>query len=77
MVKKLIEENKIGQITKVMEDSASFYKMQTLNQTLFTLVKSKVISAEDAFAVSENPNDLKIQFQSQGISTSAGQQAVA
>lgn len=68
MVRKLIEENNIGQITKVMEESASFYKMQTFNQALFKLVKEKKISSEEAFAVSENPNDLKIQFQSEGIS---------
>jgi twitching motility protein PilT len=66
-VRKLIEENKVGQITKVMEDSASFYKMQTFNQALFLLVKNKQISPEEAFAISENPNDLKIQFQTEGI----------
>ena len=76
MVKKLIEENKIGQITKVMEESASFYKMQTFNQALFNLVKSKIISAEEAFSISENPNDLKIQFQSQGIAISSPPQVV-
>ncbi len=66
-VRKLIEENKIGQITKVMEESASFYKMQTFNQALFNLVKNKQISVEEALGISENPNDLKIQFQTQGI----------
>lgn len=76
-VRKLIEENKIGQITKVMEDSASFYKMQTFNQALFQLVKNKIIPPEAAFAISENPNDLKIQFQTQGISiASSSVQAV-
>lgn len=73
MVRKLIEENKIGQITKVMEDSATFYKMQTFNQNLFQLVKNKLISPEEAFGISENPNDLKIQFQSQGISITSPQ----
>ena len=77
MVKKLIEESKIGQITKVMEESASFYKMQTFNQALFNLVKNKIIGPDAAFSISENPNDLKIQFQSQGISFAApSQQAV-
>ena len=69
---KAIEENKIGQITKFMEESASFYKMQTFNQALFNLVKNKHISSEEAFAISENPNDLKIQFQTQGISFTSG-----
>lgn len=70
-IKKLIEENKIGQITKAMEDSASFYKMQSFNQALFQLVKNKMIAPEEAFAISENPNDLKIQFQTQGIPISS------
>ncbi|MBI2916040.1 MAG: PilT/PilU family type 4a pilus ATPase [Elusimicrobia bacterium] len=69
-VKKLIEENKIGQITKVMEESASFYKMQTFNQALFQLVKGKQISLEEALSISENPNDLKIQLQTEGVSLS-------
>lgn len=67
MIRKLIEENKIAQITKVIEDSASFYKMQSFNQALFQLVKKKAISASEAFAISENPNDLKIQFQTENI----------
>ena len=67
MVKKLIEDNKVGQITKVMEDSASFYKMQTFNLALFNLVKEGKISAEEALAISDNTNDLKIRFQIQGV----------
>lgn len=66
-VKKLIEENKIEQIQKVIEESASFYKMQTFNQALFHLIKNKIIGSEDGFTISENPNDLKIQLQTQGI----------
>jgi Tfp pilus assembly pilus retraction ATPase PilT len=74
MVRKLIEENKNGQITKVMEESASFYQMQTFNQALFNLVKNKAITADEAFAISENPNDLKIRFQSEGVSIAASEQ---
>ncbi len=70
-IRKLIEENKIGQITKMMEESSSFYKTQTFNQALFALVKEQRITPEEAFAISENPNDLKIQFQSLGMSTSS------
>jgi Tfp pilus assembly ATPase PilU len=66
-IRKLIEDNKVGQITKVIEESASFYKMQTFNQALFKLVKDHSISADEAFAISDNPNDLKIQLQTQGI----------
>lgn len=67
-VRKLIEENKTGQITKVMEESASFYQMQTFNQALIKLIKEGMISVDNALSISENANDLKIQIQTQGIS---------
>ncbi len=67
MIKKLIEDNKVGQINKVIEDSASFYKMQTFNQALFGLVRDGKISVEESLKISDNPSDLKIKFQTQGI----------
>ena len=70
-IRKLIEENRVGGITKVMEESASFYKMQTFNQALFNLIQAGTISPEEAFAISENPNDLKIQMQTQGVAVSS------
>lgn len=62
-IKKLIEENKIGLISKTMEESATLYHMQTFNQALFNLWKEKLILEEDALSASPNPNDLKILFQ--------------
>ena len=67
MIKKLIEENKAGQIPKVMEESASFYKMQTFNLALINLVKEGKISIDEAVSISDNPNDLKIRLQTQGV----------
>jgi twitching motility protein PilT len=64
-IKKMIEEGKIGAIDKAIHDSASLYKMQTMNQDLFKLVKEGVITQEDALSVSSNPNDLRIMFQTQ------------
>ncbi len=66
-VQKLIEENKIGAISKAIEESASFYKMQTFNQALLAQIKAKAIGVEEAMTFSNNPNDLKIQLQTQGI----------
>ncbi|MBI4396121.1 MAG: hypothetical protein HY548_03430, partial [Elusimicrobia bacterium] len=34
---------------------------------LFQLIKAKVIDVAEALSFSNNPNDLKIQLQSQGI----------
>jgi len=62
-IKKLIEENKIAAISKTMEESVTFYQMQTFNQALFNLWKENLITQEDALTVSPNPNDLKIQFE--------------
>jgi len=64
-IRKLIEEDKAGMIDKVMADSSVLYKMQTMNQHLFQLVKEGVITKEDALIVSKNPNDLKIMLQTQ------------
>ncbi len=66
-VQKMIEENKIGAIGKAIEDSAAFYKMQSFNQALLANIKAKLISTEEALAFSNNPNDLKIRLQSEGI----------
>lgn len=66
-VQKMIEENKIGAIGKAIEDSAAFYKMQSFNQALLAAIKTKTIGLEEALAFSNNPNDLKIRLQSEGI----------
>ncbi|HXJ84194.1 MAG TPA: PilT/PilU family type 4a pilus ATPase [Candidatus Methylomirabilis sp.] len=67
LVQKLIEEGKIGALGKAIEESVTFHKMQSLNQALLQHVKAKLITAEAALAVSTNPNDLKIQLQTQGL----------
>ena len=64
-IRKMIEEGKIGAIDKAIHDSASLYKMQTMNQHLFQLVKEGTITQEGALSISNNPNDLRIMFQTQ------------
>ncbi|MBN1383496.1 MAG: type IV pilus twitching motility protein PilT [Elusimicrobia bacterium] len=64
LVKSLIAEGKTGQISKAIEDGASFYKSQSFNQSLLELWKNDTISTEEALAISNNPSDLKIQIQS-------------
>ena len=64
-IRKMIEESKVGAIDKAIQDSASLYKMQTMNQHLFQRVIEGVITKEDALSVSNNPNDLRIMFQTQ------------
>lgn len=76
-IRKMIEEGKIGAIDKAIQDSASLYKMQTMNQHLFQRVIEGVITKEDALSVSNNANDLRIMFQTQmpGAQPAAQQQA--
>lgn len=76
-IRKMIEEGKIGAIDKAIQDSASLYKMQTMNQHLFQRVIEGMITKEDALSVSNNANDLRIMFQTQmpGAQPTAQQQA--
>jgi twitching motility protein PilT len=66
-VKKLILDEKLDNIDKVIGDSAKLYKMQTINQHLFALAEQGVLTKEDALTASYNPNDLRIMFQTKSI----------
>lgn len=66
-IRKSIAEEKLDQIDKLIHDSAELYKMQTLNQHLFKYIKEGVLTPDDAFAISNNPNDLKVMLQTQSI----------
>ncbi|MCX8029966.1 MAG: type IV pilus twitching motility protein PilT [Thermodesulfovibrionales bacterium] len=61
-IKKLIAEDKLDHIDQVIAESKKLFKMQTLNQHLFDYVKQGIITKEEALANSNNPNDLKIMF---------------
>ena len=66
-IQKLIEDNRIGAIGKAIEDSQSFYKMQSFNQALLTLIRNRMVQVDEALAFSNNPNDLRIQLQTEGL----------
>ena len=61
-IKKMIAEDKLDQIDKIIAESKKLFKMQSLNQHLFDFVKNGIISKEEALASSQNPNDLNIMF---------------
>ena len=71
-VQKLIEDDKTGALGKAIEDSATFYKMQSFNQALLAHISARTIAVEDALAVSPNANDLRVRLQAQGLLDSAG-----
>ena len=66
-IRKLVLEEKLDSIDKVIGDSAKLYKMQTSNQHLFALAEEGVLTKEDALNASYNPNDLRIMFQTKSI----------
>ena len=68
-IQKLIEEGDTTALSKTIEESATFWKMQSLNQALSKLVKDKVVTEEEALVASNNPEDLKLKFR--GVSTGA------
>ncbi|MFA5355072.1 MAG: type IV pilus twitching motility protein PilT, partial [Thermodesulfovibrionales bacterium] len=74
-IKKLIEEGQSGKIDKMIAESAELYRMQTMNQHLIQLVLKGVLTLDDALSVSNNPNDLRIMFQTRGMARPAEQKS--
>ena len=61
LVKKLILENKIIEITKAMEQG-EYYGMKTFDQDLHKLFKEKKINMEEALDKAANPEDLMLKL---------------
>ncbi len=61
-IKKMIAEDRLDEIDKIIVESKKLYKMQSLNQHLLDYVRDGIITREEALATSQNPNDLKILF---------------
>lgn len=60
-VTKLIRENQFGKLPLVIQ-SGEYEGMQTFNQSLLKLVKSKMITESEAIAKSPNPDALKMNL---------------
>jgi len=61
-ISKLIEEGNMSKIDKTIEESGTYYNMQTLNNSLFNLWKEKIINEKDALSVSTNQADLTLKI---------------
>lgn len=72
-IRKLIEDGKIGQMDKAIEESGDYYGMQSMNQHLLQRWRDGIIDEEDALAVSNNPGDLRLKMQTQRFSDQATQ----
>jgi pilus retraction protein PilT len=61
IVRKMIEENKIDKLPAAIETGTED-GMQTFNQSLFKLVKAKMITEENALAKATNPDALRMNL---------------
>lgn len=58
-IKKLIEEGEIGKIHDAIASSVTYFKMQTLNQSLVALCLSGIVTVEEAISASPDPDEFK------------------
>ncbi|HET6266390.1 MAG TPA: PilT/PilU family type 4a pilus ATPase [Acidobacteriota bacterium] len=61
-IQKMILEGNIGEISEEIEKCVSYYKMQTMNQSLIALVLNRCISKETALKISTNPTELDMEL---------------
>ena len=65
-IRNLIREDKVHQIYSSMQVGQSKSFMQTMNQSLHTLVKEGKVNPEDALSRSSDPNELRTMFEKSG-----------
>jgi twitching motility protein PilT len=61
-ISKHIENGEIKEITEEMENSVSYYRMQSMNQSLIALLAHNVITYEQAVDASLEPEDLSLKL---------------
>jgi twitching motility protein PilT len=59
---KLIEEGETGQLHEELESSVGYYRMQSLNQCLLSLLVHGTISYQEAMRQSADPEDLSLKL---------------
>ncbi len=61
-IKELIEKGHISQIHNTISASATYWRMQTLNQSIASLVKYKVVTIEEGLFNTPYPDELKLMI---------------
>jgi twitching motility protein PilT len=61
-ITKLIEEGKTGDITEEVEGSVAYVRMQSMNQSLLSLMVHGVITYDEAREQSTDPDDLSLKL---------------
>ncbi len=71
-IRNLIREDKIHQLYSQMQVGQAQSGMQTMNQSLFTLLRRQDITIEDALARSNDPDELRTMISQGGANTRGG-----
>ena len=74
-IRNLIREDKVHQIYSQMQVGQAKFGMQTFNQSLGALLARKVITVEEAFGRTSDPDELKNIIASGGGAVLPGHQA--
>lgn len=61
-IQKLILEGNVAEIGEEIEKSVSFFKMQSMNQSLMALVLNGIVKKEEALKASTNPSELDMEL---------------
>jgi twitching motility protein PilT len=59
-VSKLIMEGTLDALEEEIENSVSYHRMQSMNQSLAALMLNRIVTRDTALAASNNPNDLDL-----------------
>lgn len=65
-IRNLIRENKLHQVYSVMQAGQGKHGMMTFNQSLHILVQRRLITMEEAFGRSSDPEELRNMIEGQG-----------
>jgi twitching motility protein PilT len=66
-IRNLIRENKVHQIYGLMQTGQAESGMQTMNQSIIKALQRKLITVEDAFRISPDPEELKRMISTLGV----------
>jgi twitching motility protein PilT len=66
-IRNLIREDKIHQIYSQMQVGQEKFGMQTMNQSLFSLVSKRAISIDDALGRTADPDEFKQMMSTSGL----------
>ncbi|MGE0710053.1 MAG: type IV pilus twitching motility protein PilT [Planctomycetota bacterium] len=76
-IAQLIEKGDIDGMSKAIESSSTYYRMQSFNQSMAELVRRRLITPEVAMENSTSPGDLKLMLKGMSRSGAASTSSVA